>query len=83
MTLAAIAVGVGLVALVGLVHHYALYFLGRAAPRPDFSATLAIQSTFIGLLLLHVAALSARLAQQTDVGDGNAFVGRLAHVVDG
>ena len=57
MTLAAIAIGVGLVALVGLVHHYALYSLGRAAPRPDSSSTLAIQSTFIGLLLLHVAEI--------------------------
>ncbi len=57
MTLAAIAIGVGLIALVGLVHHYALYSLGRAAPRPDSSSTLAIQSTFIGLLLLHVAEI--------------------------
>ncbi|MEO2037312.1 MAG: ion channel, partial [Martelella sp.] len=52
-----IATGAGLIALVGLLHHYALYSLGRALPRPDTNSTLAIQSTFVGLLLLHIGEI--------------------------
>lgn len=54
MTLAALAIGAGLVAVVGFFHHHALYALGRAAPRPGHKATRTIQTTFLGLLLLHV-----------------------------
>lgn len=55
MTLVALFVGVCLVALIGFFHHYALYALGRLTPDPDDGVPFTIQSTFLGLLLLHVA----------------------------
>ena len=57
MTLVAIAIGAGLVALVGCLHHFALCALGRVTPSRGDRATLAIQSTFVGLLLLHVVEI--------------------------
>ncbi|MBP0482793.1 ion channel [Sagittula salina] len=57
MILAALAVGTALVAALGCVHHYALYALGSAVPRPDDNSSLTIQLTFLGLLLLHVVEI--------------------------
>ena len=57
MTLVALAIGTGLIAIVGLVHHHALAGLGRLAPDPDTAATGAIQTTFVSLVLLHVAEI--------------------------
>ncbi|MDF0603416.1 hypothetical protein P1J78_22035 [Psychromarinibacter sp. C21-152] len=80
MTLAAIAVGVGFVGLVGFFHHYALYSLGRVASRSGSSSTFAIQLTFVGLLLLHVAEIMALAAANLWLLGWDGFGGRASAV---
>lgn len=57
MTFLAIALGISLVGAVGLIHHNALYHLGRLTPDPNIGSTRAIHLTFVGLLFLHVAEI--------------------------
>jgi len=57
MTFLAFVIGVALVSATGLLHHGALYQLGRLTPDPDSGSTRTIHLTFVGLLFLHVAEI--------------------------
>lgn len=57
MTLVAISIGICLVSAIGFIHHHALQALGNLLPKSSDRPSFAIQTTFVGLLLLHVVEI--------------------------
>ncbi|MEC7794416.1 MAG: ion channel [Pseudomonadota bacterium] len=59
MTLFALAIGTTLIVVAGLLHHGALYNIGRFTQASERNSTRTIHLTFAGLLVLHVGEILA------------------------